>query len=80
MNTKTIPDQIWKDVLHDKVRFEFESLSLKILLSNLKLKLKTNPTNEALFINEIKKMLHSQEELPSLQRDLQKIYERGGIL
>jgi hypothetical protein len=78
MDISNIPDQTWRDIIKGNVSFSFESLSFKILLSNLKLKVTISPHEESNCINELKAMINSQKNLPALQRDIQKIMGNGG--
>lgn len=79
MDVSVIPDYVWQNVLREKMKVELESLSLKILLSNLRMKLRANPHNEALYISEIRKHLEVQVNFPTIQRDIEKIKTQGGI-
>jgi len=73
MDTLRIPDNVWVDILHGKEICEFESLSLKILLSKLKLKTKTRPEDELKHLNELKLLVKVQLGLPSMQRDIKRL-------
>jgi hypothetical protein len=80
MDISSIPDRVWRDIIMGNVSYNFESLSFRIILSNLKLKLTQNPDKEADYLSELKKMVSSQQNLPNLQRDIQKIMEKGGLV
>jgi len=77
MNIHLIPDSTWTKILQGKENYEFESLSLKILLSKLKLKTKMKPDDEIQYINELKLLVKIQSMLPSMQRDINRIIARN---
>ena len=79
MDISRIPDQTWRDLIKGNLIYNFESLSFRILLSNLKLRLTISPKEEANCINELKTMIIAHKALPALQRDIQKIMEKGGV-
>jgi len=76
MNTNLISDSTWTKILQGKENFEFESLSLKILLSKLKLKTKLKPEDELHYLNELKLLVKVQSVLPSMQRDINRVISR----
>ncbi len=80
MDISEIPDRVWKNILKEEANHDFESLSLKILLARLRMKLRLNPNELDESIADIKQLFNSQGNLPSLQRDIQKIKVKGGIL
>ena len=71
-----ISKEIWKDIISGKENFEFESLSLKILLSKLKLKYKIRSEDIDSYLNELNLLFKIQNALPGLQRDIEKIKTR----
>ena len=79
MDIAKIPDRLWKKVLQEESNHDYESLSLRILLARLKLKLRMNPGTNDECISELKGLFISQGNLPSLQRDIEKIMAKGGL-
>jgi len=76
MISSQIPDSAWIDILQGKENYEFESLSLKILLAKLRLKSKIKPEDEIYYLNELKLLVRVQNGLPGMQRDINKIITR----
>lgn len=79
MDISKVPDRVWRNLLIKDSNHNLESLSLKIMLARLKTRLRINPGEEQNCIVELKEMISNQGNLPSLQRDLQKIMN-GGLL
>lgn len=77
MNPSNISDQTLKDLICKDLDVEFEFLALKILLSRLRLKAKSDSTPNAInnSIAELRKLFDRFANLPALQKDLQKIME-----
>jgi hypothetical protein len=80
MEISRIPDRIWKDIISGKTIYNFDSLSVKILLSSLRLKLQKNPNEEDNYVSELKMMFEKHQNLPTVQNDIKKITEKGGML
>ncbi|NLY88465.1 MAG: hypothetical protein GX085_02440 [Firmicutes bacterium] len=80
MDLSKIADQTWEDLILKDLDLEFEFLALKILLSRLRLKVKTDSTPDAIknSVEEIKKLFARFENLPSAQKDLQRIIKSEG--
>lgn len=74
----SISKQSWKEILSGNEIFEFESLSLKILLAKLKLKYKIRPDDIDSYVDELLLLLKVQKSLPSLMRDIERITCRFG--
>jgi len=70
-----IPDKVWLDLLTENIKPEFQSLAFRVLLSRLILEIKTTKGSDATSkcLRELKEFLRLNSNLPSLQKDLQKI-------
>jgi hypothetical protein len=68
-------DQVWKDILLGKTRYNFEFLALKILLGRLIMQVEANPSPGTLqkCADEMANLLAKNAHLPSAKRDIQKI-------
>jgi hypothetical protein len=75
MDYVNIPDKVWTDLLTEKIKPQFQSLALKVLLSRLIIEIKTTKTNDVTgkCVKELKEFLMKNSQLPSLQKDLQMI-------
>jgi hypothetical protein len=75
MDYVNFPDKVWTDLLSEKIKPQFQSLALKVLLSRLILEIKTTKTTDATgkCVKELKEFLMKNSQLPSLQKDLQMI-------
>jgi|GEM_PF-876300 len=81
MDLYKISDQTWEDLILEKINFDFHFLALKILLSRLRLKAKTNSSPQSIRGSgeEIKNLFVRFKNLPAAQRDFQKILEYKGV-
>ena len=77
MKPSNLSDQTLKDLILKELDAEFEFLAFKILLSRLRLKAMYDATPNAInnSIAELRKLFARFENLPTLQRDLEKIME-----
>jgi hypothetical protein len=75
MNVPLSTDKVWKDILLNRVKYEFEFLALNILLGRLFLELERDPSPATLekCASEVHNLLAKNAHLPSAKRDIQKI-------
>ncbi len=69
----TIPDQALKSILTGKANPQFNFLALKILLTRLKMSIKKDPQLSGYYTykREIVDLLAKNQNLPSVQKDVQ---------
>lgn len=75
MNLPSNTDQIWKDILQHKVKYDFEFLALNIMLGRLFLEIErdSSPATLQKCASEMHNLLDKNAHLPSAKRDIQKI-------
>ena len=76
MDIPTLSNPIWKDIVKNKVNFNFEFLAVKILLARLKLTVKYDPSPETIenCAAELRNLFVKTGRLPSVKKDLKKIF------
>ncbi|NLM37358.1 MAG: hypothetical protein GX202_04450 [Firmicutes bacterium] len=81
MEVEKISKQGWENLLLKDVDYGFNFLALKILLSRLRLKVAMDPSPVSIqkSVEEIKNLFIRFGNLPSVQKDFQKVYEREGL-
>jgi hypothetical protein len=72
----------WKDVLTGKRHCQVEFLGLQLIINRLRLKISLNPSPEILnlCVNEFREMFVKNANVPKVQRDLEKIFGKGGTV
>lgn len=82
MEIPSISHQAWKDVLTGRQQCNFESFAVQLTMKRLSLQvsLKSSPDTLNKCVREFREMFVKNAELPKVQRDLEKIFGKGGIL
>jgi protein required for attachment to host cells len=73
MNVEDFSDNTWIAVIDGTKTANFENLGLKLLITNLRQRLRTKEITMPLAVSDLKKFLVKYRTLPSLQADLDKI-------
>jgi hypothetical protein len=73
-------DLAWREILLGNRDFEFESLSLRILIRRLKLKVQLDQTGQALesATGSLRNFIIEKSSLQSVQKDLSIIFQEEG--
>jgi hypothetical protein len=74
-------DPVWKEVITGTRTCKFEFLGLQMLAKRLNLQFSLNPAPEALeeSTRELRQMFVKNANLPKVQRDLKKIFDKGAL-
>ena len=78
MDIEKIPDQVWVDLVMNKVNCQLEFLAANILLARLKLKVKQNPSAVKDSAYELRDLFQSTIHLPKVKKDLANILDGKG--
>jgi len=75
MNVPPSTEKIWKDILQGKVKYEFEFLTVKILLGRLMSVIERDPSPATIqsCVDQLYNLFEKTATYPTCKRDLQKI-------
>lgn len=81
MDIPSTSHQAWKDVLTGKRQYNFESFAVQLVTKRLSLQVSLNPSPDNLnnCVKEFREMFVKNARLPRVQKDLEKIFGKGGI-
>lgn len=77
ISVETIPEEVLSDIVLNKIFINFDFLALKIMLSRLQQKVRTNPDSATVneCVAEFKNFLNKFGHLPKTQEDIAKIMQ-----
>ncbi|MBN2012251.1 hypothetical protein JW960_23175 [candidate division KSB1 bacterium] len=81
MNVPPATDVRWKDVITGKVNYQFEFFAFNMCVKRLSLVLKRDSSQITLnkCTQELRDIFAENVQLPKVQRDLVKIFGKGGV-
>ena len=77
MDIEKIPNEVWNDLILNKIDFPFQALPIKILLSRLRISVKFDKRDEVLkqCVDELKYLFVRNQNMLSIQKDLKTILD-----
>ena len=81
MHVPPVSDTKWKDIITGKVNYQFEFFAFNMCVKRLSLELKRDSSQVTInrCAQELRDIFAENIALPKVQRDLAKIFGKGGL-